>query len=349
MIQDYVIADQSGANFLADLNNLMAAIVSNNSSPTEPTTRFAYMWWVDTANNLLKQRNSSNSGWVTILNLTTGASVSTSINNLKDAVSDNLNNLGFGINVLKNNTTGSGNLALGVDNLPNNTTGYENVAAGRHALVANTTGYKNVAIGKQALSDNISGFNNIAIGWGSGATSTVFNNTITLGANTVPLGTDYITMGKNGGSDRLYNLPTANAVWLRVSDVRVKKDIQTNEDCGLAFINELNTVIYKFKAPSELSPEMSEYDKDDHKPSHDKPMYGFIAQEVKQALDKHNITNFAGHHQIEDGKDNLQGISYEMFVVPLVKAVQELSAKNQELEDKLNDMMERLEVLENKE
>ena len=59
-------------------------------------------------------------------------------------------------------------------------------------------------------------------------------------------------------------------------------------------------------------------------------MYGFIAQEVKAALDKHNITDFNGWTQEKEG--GLQGISYEMFVMPLVKAVQELSAKVTALE-----------------
>ena len=58
-------------------------------------------------------------------------------------------------------------------------------------------------------------------------------------------------------------------------------------------------------------------------------MYGFIAQEVKAALDKHNITDFNGWHESPDG---IQGISYEMFIMPLVKAVQELSAKVTALE-----------------
>ena len=60
-------------------------------------------------------------------------------------------------------------------------------------------------------------------------------------------------------------------------------------------------------------------------------MYGFIAQEVKTALDKHNITDFNGW---TEGSDGVQGISYEMFVMPLVKAVQELSAKVTALEAK---------------
>ena len=59
-------------------------------------------------------------------------------------------------------------------------------------------------------------------------------------------------------------------------------------------------------------------------------MYGLIAQEVKQALDKHNITDFGGWHETEDS--GIQGVSQEMFIYPLIKAVQELSAKVTALE-----------------
>ena len=70
---DYVIANQNGANTRSDLNNALAAIVSNNSKATEPTTTYAYMWWADTGNDLLKQRNAANSAWIDILTLSTGA------------------------------------------------------------------------------------------------------------------------------------------------------------------------------------------------------------------------------------------------------------------------------------
>jgi len=63
---DYDIANQSGANFRADLNNALDAIVSNNSGSSEPSTTFAYEWWVDTTNNLLKLRNSANNAWITL-------------------------------------------------------------------------------------------------------------------------------------------------------------------------------------------------------------------------------------------------------------------------------------------
>lgn len=63
---DYDIANGTGAQVRADINLVLDAIVSNNSSSTEPTDTFAYMWWVDTTNNLIKLRNSSNDGWITV-------------------------------------------------------------------------------------------------------------------------------------------------------------------------------------------------------------------------------------------------------------------------------------------
>ena len=66
---DYVLDNATGANFRADLNNALAAIVSNNSSSTEPSTKYAYQWWADTNEGVLKIRNSSNDGWVTLLQL----------------------------------------------------------------------------------------------------------------------------------------------------------------------------------------------------------------------------------------------------------------------------------------
>ena len=69
---DYVIENQTGANTRSDLNNAFSAIVSNNSSATEPSTTYAFMWWADTTNDLLKQRNAANSAWISILTLSTG-------------------------------------------------------------------------------------------------------------------------------------------------------------------------------------------------------------------------------------------------------------------------------------
>ena len=66
---DYIIANQSGAAFRADLNNSLAAIVSQNSGAAEPSTTYAYMPWADTANGLFKIRNAANSAWITLYQL----------------------------------------------------------------------------------------------------------------------------------------------------------------------------------------------------------------------------------------------------------------------------------------
>jgi hypothetical protein len=344
-IHDYIIDDQTGANFRVDINNALSAIVSNNSNATEPTTTYAFMWWADTTAGLLKQRNSSNTDWVDILDLATGKGVSMSINDLIDATTAILN-LGLGNNALIN-IIASFNTAVGNNALRDNISGAWNTAVGDEALVDNL-GSQNTAIGFRALKFAILGSFNTAIGINTSNSASTDTYAITMGHGTRGISSNYFTFGKGTASDRVYNEFTANAVWTRVSDERVKKDIKTNEVCGLGFINDLRTVTYKFKAPSELAPEMREFDENNDIPSHDKPMYGFIAQEVKRALDKHGIKNFAGHHQIKDGKDNLQGISYEMFILPLTKAVQELSVKIDEKDTIINDLIKRVESLEAK-
>lgn len=66
---DYVIANASGAAVRADLNNALAAIVTNNSNAVEPATTYAYQWWADTTAGQLKLRNAANDGWVVIQEL----------------------------------------------------------------------------------------------------------------------------------------------------------------------------------------------------------------------------------------------------------------------------------------
>jgi hypothetical protein len=66
---DYTIANQSGAAFRADLNNALAAIVSQNSGAAEPSVTYAYQPWADTTTGLFKIRNAANSAWITLYQL----------------------------------------------------------------------------------------------------------------------------------------------------------------------------------------------------------------------------------------------------------------------------------------
>jgi len=85
---DYNIANQTGANFRADLNNALEAIATVNSGATEPATTFAHQLWVDTSSSELKIRNSDDNAWIT-----TGVSITgsnTFIGNLTGNVTGNL-------------------------------------------------------------------------------------------------------------------------------------------------------------------------------------------------------------------------------------------------------------------
>ncbi|BAQ91391.1 hypothetical protein [uncultured Mediterranean phage uvMED] len=61
---DYIIDNQTFPATRTDLNNALSAIVSNNSSSSEPSTKYAYQWWYDTSSNTLKFRNADNDAWV---------------------------------------------------------------------------------------------------------------------------------------------------------------------------------------------------------------------------------------------------------------------------------------------
>ena len=67
---------------------------------------------------------------------------------------------------------------------------------------------------------------------------------------------------------------------------------------------------------------------------------GLIAQEVKSAMDKHDINNFGGWKEREnnEGKEKTQTLSKEAFVMPLIKAVQELSAQVTTLQNEINTL-----------
>jgi hypothetical protein len=53
----------------ADLNNALAALITNSSGASSPSTTYAYQWWADTTSGQLKLRNSANNAWITIFEL----------------------------------------------------------------------------------------------------------------------------------------------------------------------------------------------------------------------------------------------------------------------------------------
>jgi hypothetical protein len=119
------------------------------------------------------------------------------------------------------------------------------------------------------------------------------------------------------------------------SDGRFKTNIKEDVP-GLAFINKLRPVTYKFE--TEKFDEFVHQDDPSFKHRENTPDYaassqitqsGFIAQEVEKAMQQTGY-NFNGIHHPQSKADNYS-MSYELMVVPLVKAVQELSKENDEL------------------
>lgn len=70
---DYVIDNASGQAVRSDINNVLQAVLTNNSG-TAPTTTAAYMLWADTGSSpgLLKIRDSANGAWITLCEIVSG-------------------------------------------------------------------------------------------------------------------------------------------------------------------------------------------------------------------------------------------------------------------------------------
>lgn len=70
---DGVVANASGAAVRTDLNGQLAAVFTNHSGSTQPSTIFDHMWWYDESAKILKLRNDADTGWVNVLKFSTGA------------------------------------------------------------------------------------------------------------------------------------------------------------------------------------------------------------------------------------------------------------------------------------
>ena len=186
-----------------------------------------------------------------------------------------------------------------------------------------------------------------------GSTTTTTNLTIDSTANIV--GGYGVTSHWSPITDNTYNLGIsgslrwshvyANNTTITTSDQRLKTNITTSA-LGLDFINSLRPVSYQWieggknlVVDAEGNPVVESVDE------HGKPVYktesipgkrthyGLIAQEVKSALDAANVGDFAGWVQDDmTNPDSFQSVSYEQFISPLIKSVQELSNRLNKLE-----------------
>jgi hypothetical protein len=196
------------------------------------------------------------------------------------------------------------NTAIGVNALLNNTTGASNTASGGNALFSNTTGTNNTASGADALSFNTTGINNIGIGRNAGRTGSnpqgIVN--ITTESNRIVMGNDAHTCAQ------------IKIAFTVTSDCRDKSCFKP-VDLGLDFVRALKPTEYQFKTGGRDS------DKTDGK-----RRYGFLAQDVLP---------LEGDDPVIISADDPEKLQYtETHLVPvLVKAIQELTARVEELEN----------------
>ncbi len=261
--------------------------------------------------------------------------------------SSGYSNTAIGMEALFYNSTGNYNTANGYQAMVNNTTGMSNSANGDSALYSNSSGYFNTANGAQALSSNSTGsYNtangykslngistgnyNTAVGYGTEVTSGSLTNTMALGNGAIVNASDKVVIGNTatltiGGYAGWTTYP---------SDSHFKKNIKENVP-GLNFIMKLRPVTYNIDI-NAIDARLHPKDKNKfeiEKPSENtknKIAYtGFIAQEVEKSA-KEIGYNFSGVDVPKNDKD-FYGLRYAEFVVPLVKAVQELSSENARL------------------
>jgi hypothetical protein len=130
------------------------------------------------------------------------------------------------------------------------------------------------------------------------------------------------------------------------SDIRLKKDIK-DSDLGLNFIKSLRPVSYKFISgqtdvikDADGEPEIDEngFIKTKNREGI-RTHWGFIAQEVKNAIDLSGVEDFAGWSMDDKtDPDSMQGLRYEQFISPLTKAVQELSNMVESLQQEISEL-----------
>jgi len=335
-----------------------AALYSNTTGVDNTASGFSALY-----TNTTGYGNTATGDIALYLNTTGAANTAVGQATLYNNTTAN-HNTAMGYYTLYLNTTGASNVALGNYSMYDNTTGSNNISMGYYALGNTTTAHSNVALGFYALGDTTTGSNNTASGRNAGRSATTGAQNTYVGAyagDVVTTGTynicigyytdpsavdgDYqivignvitgtednqVTIGRN--SNVIRNEFDTDATWTRTSDERKKRNIK-DDKLGLEFINNLRTVTHQWKPSNEFPKEWDDYSETNNM-NLDAVMHGMIAQEVKEALDKSGCDTFAGWKEQRDG---CQAVSREMFVIPLIKAVQELSAEVKELKEKLND------------
>lgn len=282
-------------------------------------------------------------------------------------------NTASGYEALKGNTTGNYNTATGMEALYKNPLGIGNTVNGFEAFYSfnGNAGDFNTGVGSYTLGNVLTSSYNTTLGSGAGSGSNFlmgWNNTL-IGANTkanAPGIFNSIALGESALSSANNQARIGNSFitsiggyvgWSNISDGRVKKNISENVP-GLAFINMLKPLNYNLdlEVVDRIIQRPAKKDKDGNsimtmpfetaaRIQKEQIVYsGFIAQDVEKAA-KELSYYFSGVDAAKNDND-LYGLRYAEFVVPLVKAAQELSKQKDDLIKQNQELLKRIEKLE---
>jgi hypothetical protein len=193
-----------------------------------------------------------------------------------------------------------------------------------------TTGDNNTMVGALTGTNLTIGTGNTLIGYKANVNATDDFDQIVIGNDVRGQADTTVTIGNSAG--KIYNAYTSSATWTQTSDGRLKTNVQ-DDSLGLSFINRLRPVTFNWKASPDIDPSLPYYN-EVNKRDTTTVIHGLVAQEVKAALDAEGCSTFNGWDA--GNEDTIQAISREMFISPLIKAIQELTARVASLESQLN-------------
>ena len=270
-------------------------------------------------------------------------------------------NTALGYNSLRLNTTGANNVALGNQALDANTTASNNTAVGDRALYSNTTGSLSTCVGQGAGYSTTTGYGNTFIGYAAGHLNTTgINNTFIGGRNgsghtsgyNMTTGSDNVIIGCFNGNHGGLDIRTSNAhivlsngygtphLWINgtgelfvqqvyTSTTGTSANVAVTSDgmirrstSSLRYKNTVNDATHGLTELLALRSVTYKGNNDG-----DTVFGGLIAEEVHDA----GLTEFVQY----DDDNQPDALAYGNMVSLCIKAIQELSTKNDALEARI--------------
>jgi hypothetical protein len=207
-----------------------------------------------------------------------------------------------------------------------------------------TSGKQNTFIGATAgyaTTATTTGYRNTMVGVGAHGAAAGGNLEVVLGFGCKGVGNGYTTIGSD--TNRTYNQQGSTS-WSAASDQRLKTDV-VDEPIGLAFVNDLRPVKFKWKKKKDVDsstfPDIYEEGSDERvQPSeHGVDKHGFLAQELEATIANYSDMGDAGHEIFKQTSDGMYNAAPTALIPMLVKALQEA-------DDKIDALVARVTTLE---